>query len=91
MVSRYAVYGFLPGKEDGREVMGEFERLETAMDFVEFYRRKYNRKIYRVCGITYNRTNENEGRLISEWKPIPDQLREEACEDFITYLQADPE
>lgn len=89
MISKYAVYGTSPENDQKKEVYGEFDKLETAMDFAEFYRRKYNKVKFQVYGITYNRTDEKQGKLISEWKTIPDQLREEAAADFIAYLQED--
>ena len=56
MISRYVVYD-ASGRQDlsdvsSREPLGEFEQLETAMDFVEFYRRKYPARFFQVRGLS---------------------------------------
>ena len=95
MISRYVVYE-APGRQDLddvtlREPLGEFEQLETAMDFVEFYRRKYPAKFFQVRGLSYVRSGMNIGGVVSSWEPIEPELQREAVAELLTWLLPDPE
>lgn len=91
MINRYVVYhgketseGAAPASSMQSEA--EFERLETAMDFVEFYRRKYPDRYFEIRGISYNRSSLHVGEVISGWEPTPPGMRKQAVEDLLTWL-----
>ena len=89
MVYRYVVFGssgssgeFLPE--------GEFEKLETALDFAEYYRRKYPDRLFQVRGISYSRSNMQVGQVVAALELIPEGMRRSAAEEFVTWLMPDP-
>ena len=91
MISHYVVYNSIPEDPDSLQSEAEFERLETAMDFVEFYRRKYPERRFSIGGISYNRSGVRMGSEIAGWDPIPVPLRGEAVQELLTWLLPDPE
>ena len=86
MVNRYVVYS--SEKEDGQwEFQVETDRLETAIDFAEFYRIKYPDRYYQVRGVSYNRSSFKEGNILSEWDPVPDGMFDNEISDFVMFLR----
>ena len=89
MVSRYVVYDTQADNPESYQSEGEFERLETAMDFVEFYRRKYPDRKFQIRGVAYNRSGLKVGEEIASWDPIPPQLQEDSARDLLEWLLED--
>ena len=76
------------GGESMKGYIGEFESLETAMDFVEFYRRKYPSGEFQIRGISYSMSDVRPGMIISEWEPIPEEMVEYERNGLLLYLQS---
>lgn len=87
MVSRYVVYDAQQAESYQSEA--EFEKLETAMDFVEFYRRRYPERRFQIRGISYNRSGVTVGGEIASWEPIPQELRREAALELLAWLETE--
>ena len=86
MVNRYVVYS--SEKEEGPwEFQVETDRLETAIDFAEFYRIKYPDRYYQVRGLSYNRSSLKEGRILSEWDPVPEGMFDNEISEFVMFLR----
>ena len=85
MVNHYEVYETDETGSGIGTVMGEFVSLENAMDYVEMYRIRHPENSYIICGISYNRSDVQQGREIATWKPFPELAREiitERLEEF---------
>ena len=94
MLNRYVVFGSergpegeAPGPEMELLPIAEFEQLETAIDFAEFYRRKNPDAAFEIRGLSYNRSSVHKGEVLFSWEPIPQHLRRMAAEEFISWLE----
>ena len=86
MINRYVVYS--SPKEDGDwKFQIETDRLETAMDFAEFYRIKYPDLYYQVRGISYNRNSLKEGNILAGWDPVPADMFDHEISEFVMFLR----
>ena len=75
MISHYVIYEEKESLE--MRYLAEFEELETALDFVELYHRRIPEKKLLVRGVSYNRSDLKEGKIITTWDPIPSELAED--------------
>ena len=89
MISRYVVYFATGEQEESYQSEAEFEQLETAMDFVEFYRIRYPARRFLIRGISYNRSGVRVGETIASWEPLPQPLRREAAMDLLAWLETE--
>ena len=87
MVSRYVVYD--ADQNESFQSEAEFEKLETAMDFVEFYRRRYPERRFQIRGISYNRSGVTVGGEIASWDPIQKPLHREAVMELLAWLESE--
>ena len=85
MVNRYIVFYWEEDEKAGKN-LAEFEELEIAMDFVEFYRRRYPEKHFGVKGISYHQDHVTEGTLISKWEPIPREMLRDEIQNLLNWI-----
>ncbi len=77
MINHYVVYRQQENEtEQPMLYAGEFEELETAVDMAELLRSRYPDCRFEVRGVSYNRTDYTEGKVLSTWEPIPEIMRE---------------
>ena len=77
MISRYVVFEQGVAERDPDNYMGEFARLETAIDFAQLFRAKHPEMKLEIRGIAYNRTDFTIGKVLTSWGELPEAYRDD--------------